>query len=452
MEELEEAKRLEVSAKIEERKKRAEVRKGFNDVTDMAKLNSDYNIDDALIFIEGRLHKKQKATGKNLKKDNKELEKKKQNTKEKAMETALVVKEVTEVERLKEGMKPSQTDEKVKVCNALPKNKCKTKKSLTEKSNSTMFDEIVGDIIDELGNFERSEKAKIKKSFKFQNKSNSTVEKTENKDMETKELFDVVETGYWTKVGGTNLCNKKRKVKVKELTLAKPQLFTVVDVEHENLKNVNISDKKRTILAKNECQNVNVWMETKHTLPENQNKVLSEEDFPSLQSMLGKKRSPKKGIEKVFPPDFDKEVEYEKVKVVEGEVGPEAEPEMYEEEDFSTEVELKESARTNLEEVNLKNLSIQEEVEGEDQLEDEKVEEQDEKQDGKEDLAKNENKVQEVMSENQNEIQGEVSVNQNLKGVSENQNEEEVSGKPMQIQMTRMHAMLSGLIVPFGQF
>ena len=448
MEELEEAKRLEVSAKIEERKKRAEVRKGFNDVTDMAKLNSDYNIDDALIFIEGRLHKKQKATGKNFKKDNKQLEKKKQNTKEKAMEAVLVVKEVTEVERVKERMKPSQTDEKVKVCNALPKNKCKTKKSLTEKSNSTMFDEIVGDIIDELGNFERSEDAKIKKSCKFQNKSNSTVEKTEKTDLGTKELlFDAIETGFWTKVGGTNLCNKKRKVK--ELTLSKPQLFTVVDVEHENLKNVNISDNKRTILAKNECQKVNVWTETRRTLPENKNEVLSEEDFPSLQSMLGKKRSPKKGIEKVFSP------EYEKVKVVEGEVGQEAGPEMYEEDDLPTEVELKESTRINLEEVNIKRHSMQEEVEGEDQLEDEKVEEQDDKEDGKvgkEDLAKNKNKGQEGMSENQNEIQEEVSENQYLKEVSENQNEEEVSGKPKQIQMTRMHAMLSGLIVPFGQF
>ena len=80
LEELEAAKRLEVVAKIEERKKKkAEQRRGFNDVTDMAKMNSDYSIDDALLFIEGQLSRKKK--GKNFKKENlKQLEKRKQNT------------------------------------------------------------------------------------------------------------------------------------------------------------------------------------------------------------------------------------------------------------------------------------------------------------------------------------------------------------------------------------
>ena len=74
LEELEAAKRLEVVAKIEERKKKkAEQRRGFNDVTDMAKMNLDYSIDDALLFIEGQLSGKKK--GKNLKKENlKQLE------------------------------------------------------------------------------------------------------------------------------------------------------------------------------------------------------------------------------------------------------------------------------------------------------------------------------------------------------------------------------------------
>ena len=58
---------MEVVAKIEERKKKkAEQRRGFNDVTDMAKMNLDYSIDDALLFIEGQLSGKKK--GKNFKK------------------------------------------------------------------------------------------------------------------------------------------------------------------------------------------------------------------------------------------------------------------------------------------------------------------------------------------------------------------------------------------------
>ena len=452
LEELEAAKRLEVVAKIEERKKKkAEQRRGFNDVTDMAKMNSDYSIDDALLFIEGQLSRKKK--GKNFKKENlKQLEKRTQNTK------AKVVKKNIEAERMKERIELSQSDAKVKVNKTKPKNKCKLKK----KSNSSMFDEIVGDIIDELGQFERNEESKAKKHLK----SSSAVKQTE-----TAEYFDVAEEVYWTKVGGTTDCNKKIKVK----KVKTPQIFTVVDVDHENLRTSDISD--RTISAKlKDSPKVksNAWMETNQTLLENKNNDLSEEDFPILQSprqrMLEKTSSPKKWI------DLGEEVdlEDEKAKVfVDANllVGSkdEAGTEMYKEEVLRTEVELKVSGTTNIEdiknhayqeEVDIKNLSIQEEIVGEDQMEEEKVEKLGEKE-GMEDLTKNQNHFHEEVAENQNQEEN-MSENSNQEEVSkkpkqeeevsEKANEEEVSKKSRQTQLTRVHAMLSGLIVPFGQF
>ena len=76
-------------------------------------------------------------------------------------------------------------------------------------------------------------------------------------------------------------------------------------------------------------------------------------------------------------------------------------------------------------------------------------------------MTKNQNHAHEEVAENQNQEEN-MSENSNQEEVSkkpkqeeevsEKANEEEVSKKSRQTQLTRVHAMLSGLIVPFGQF
>ena len=419
---------MEVTAKIEVRKKKAEERKGFNDVTDLAKLNSDYSIDNALAFVEGRLHRKQKSTAGDLKKGNKQLEKKKKK------KTRISTKEDIEA--------CSPNDEKVKVCNtAKTKNKCKPKKM--ERSNRKMFDEIVGDAIDQLGSFVCKEQAKSKKC--------KEIVKTEKIDVNREDYFEGVETAVWTKV--RPVCDRKRKVKKEESKAKKPEPFTLVDVEeHKNLKTVSDANARSSPNIK--CQYVKnkIWEETVFTTPDYKNKILSEEDFPSLETSRKtpeKKGSSKKKMEKYFSLDKDLEevcVKDETVKVVKEDVFDDVDQsilnkeeiltklEMDKEElpaEFDFQFELCESSATHLKvEVNIQNQVPQEDFKSNEKLKQEKCKEQQEK------------RGEEVERESRN---------QDLEEGAKKLKEDEAK-KPSHIQISRMHAMLSGLIVPFGQF
>ena len=281
-------KSLQVIAKIAERRKKKkeeeEERHCINDMTDVGKNNDEYNIDDALMFIEGRVHRKKKANVENSKKRNsqpKKTKKKQKSKKEKFKEAALLVEE--EALSLEETIEVNKGDGLENSCSKVErKNRRKTPKvnRKREKSDVAMFDEIVGDLINELDIFEITQ---------IEGHSDEEIEISARATVETIKNLEFDKNDQWTKV--TTVNKKKRKPK-KEVKVDN-QSFTIIDVEH---KRKEPSSKFR---GTEDFQSRKIWMETNDVFLKNcENRLLSEVDFPRLVK-IGKSLAPE--LEELCP-------------------------------------------------------------------------------------------------------------------------------------------------------
>ena len=350
----EEARLEKVKAKIEERKRRAtEGRKGVSDATDDAK---NYDIDQALLFIEGE-NKRSKPSC--LRRGAKYSDKKKQC---KNMQKAEMFNNVDNID---------SDDESVKTMEVASSWTVEDKESLVDQQCHSN---------DENGGF------------------------------------------HWTEVN----MRKKKKTSKKDEKIA--HLFTIEDLSH------NVCHGNSAPVDNPRCQQVEkeakgqVWGATCQLSQEEQEpgKALSEEDFPSLQSCAGWRRKPGKVAEK--------KVGVVKEEVPEQIVGDEADAQ-----EEKGEVVGQEGA-------------CQEDQEG-DQEGDQEVDqdvgcqESSEKRDCDQlteacclrDMFQFPGTICFCFCDS-----GEISTVSNC--VKDKQVEEP------RIGMTRMHAMLSGLVVPFGKF
>ena len=282
-------KSLQVIAKIAERRKKKkeeeEERHCINDMTDVGKNNDEYNIDDALMFIEGRVHRKKKANVENSKKRNsqpKKTKKKQKSKKEKFKEAALLVEE--EALSLEETIEVNKGDGLENSCSKVErKNRRKTPKvnRKREKSDVAMFDEIVGDLINELDIFEITQ---------IEGHSDEEIEISARATVETIKNLEFDKNDQWTKV---TTVNKKKKRKPKKEVKVDNQSFTIIDVEH---KRKEPSSKFR---GTEDFQSRKIWMETNDVFLKNcENRLLSEDDFPRLVK-IGKSLAPE--LEELCP-------------------------------------------------------------------------------------------------------------------------------------------------------
>ena len=285
---LQNHKSLQVTAKIAERrkkkKKEEEEKIGINDMTDVGKNNDEYNIDDALMYIEGRVHRKKKANVENSKKKNsqpKKTKKKQKSKKEKFKEAASLVDE--EAWSLEETVEVNKIDGLEKACSKVERtNRRKTAKvnREREKSDVTMFDEIVGNLINELEIFEITQ---------IEGYSDEEMEISARAADETIQNLEFGKNDQWMKVISVN----KRKRKQKKDVKVDDQSFTIIDVEHKS------KATSSTFRGNEDFQSRKIWTETNDVFLKNcENRLLSEDDFPRLVK-IGK--SPSLELEELCP-------------------------------------------------------------------------------------------------------------------------------------------------------
>ena len=285
---LQNHKSLQVTAKIAERrkkkKKEEEEKIGINDMTDVGKNNDEYNIDDALMYIEGRVHRKKKAKVENSKKKNsqpKKTNKKQKSKKEKFKEAASLVDE--EALSLEETVEVNKDDGLEKACSKVERtNRRKTAKVIREreKSDVTMFDEIVGNLINELEIFEITQ---------IEGHSDEEMEISARAADETIQNLEFGKNDQWMKVIRMN----KRKRKQKKDVKVDDQSFTIIDVEHKS------KATSSTFYGTEDFQSRKIWTETNDVFLKNcENRLLSEDDFPRLVK-IGK--SPSLELEELCP-------------------------------------------------------------------------------------------------------------------------------------------------------
>ena len=278
-----------MAAKIAQRRKKKkkeeeEVRIGINDMTDVGKNNDEYNIDDALMYIEGRVHRKKKAKVENSKKKNsqpKKTNKKQKSKKEKFKEAASLVDE--EAWSLEEAVEVNKIDGLEKACSKVERtNRRKTAKVIREreKSDVTMFDEIVGNLINELEIFEITQ---------IEGHSDEEMEISARATEETIQNLEFGKNDQWMKVISVN----KRKRKQKKDVKVDNQSFTIIDVEHKS------KATSSTFRGNEDFQSRKIWTETNDVFLKNcENRLLSEDDFPRLVK-IGK--SPSLELEELCP-------------------------------------------------------------------------------------------------------------------------------------------------------
>ena len=278
-------KSLQVAAKIAERRKKKkeeeEDKIGINDMTDVGKNNDEYNIDDALMYIEGRVHRKKKANVENSKKKNSQPKKTKKKQKSKFKEAASLVDE--EALSLEETVEVNKDDGLEKACSKVERtNRRKTAKvnREREKSDVTMFDEIVGNLINELEIFEITQ---------IEGHSDEEMEISARATEETIQNLEFGKNDQWMKVIRMN----KRKRKQKKDVKVDNQSFTIIDVEHRS------KATSSTFRGNEDFQSRKIWTETNDVFLKNcENRLLSEDDFPRLVK-IGK--SPSLELEELCP-------------------------------------------------------------------------------------------------------------------------------------------------------
>ena len=288
---LQNHKSLQVTAKIAERrkkkKKEEEEKIGINDMTDVGKNNDEYNIDDALMYIEGRVHRKKKANVENSKKKNSQpkktnkKQKSKKSKKSKFKEAASLVDE--EDLSLEETVKVNKGDGLEKACSKVEKtNRRKTAKvnREREKSDVTMFDEIVGNLINELEIFEITQ---------IEGHSDEEMEISARATEETIQNLEFGKNDQWMKVIRMN----KRKRKQKKDVKVDNQSFTIIDIKHKS------KATSSTFRGNEDFQSRKIWTETNDVFLKNcENSLLSEDDFPRLEKI---EKSPSLELEGLCP-------------------------------------------------------------------------------------------------------------------------------------------------------
>ena len=211
----------------------------------------------------------------------KKTNKKQKSKKEKFKEAASLVDE--EAWSLEETVEVNKIDGLEKACSKVERtNRRKTAKvnRKREKSDVTMFDEIVGNLINELEIFEITQ---------IEGHSDEEMEISARATEETIQNLEFGKNDQWMKVIRMN----KRKRKQKKDVKVDNQSFTIIDIKHKS------KAASSTFRGTEDFQSRKIWRETNDVFLKNcENSLLSEDDFPRLEK-IGK--SPSLELEELCP-------------------------------------------------------------------------------------------------------------------------------------------------------